>query len=71
MKYNLPEHLIEKFVEVSSKNYAQNNPSHVETLALMIGHKTRSTISVTNLVFPDQECHSDHVVDKGKYSITI
>ena len=66
MKYNLPEHLIEKFVEVSSKNYAQNNPSHVETLALVIGHESRSAITISHLVFPDQECHSDHVIDKGK-----
>ena len=70
MKYKLPKHLIKKFVEVSSKNYAHNNPIHVETLALMIGQKSRSAISVTNLVFPDQECHSDHVIDKGKHSMT-
>ena len=66
-KFHIPDNLINEFLEVSGRNHAKNDSSkHVETLALVIGHESRSAITVSHLVFPDQECHSDHVIDNGK-----
>ena len=65
-KFNIPDNLIEEFLEVSGSNFAKDSSKHVETLALVIGHESRSAITVSHLVFPDQECHSDYVIDRGK-----
>ena len=65
MKYKIPHSFLDKFTEVSGRNYSSDGRSHVETLAYLLGHETANEIIATDLVFPDQRGHLDHVDDEG------
>ena len=62
----IPEFIISKFVQLSSKNYLEEC-GHVETLAFIIGYEKDDEVIATEIVFPKQHGTPDKVEDLGKY----
>ena len=61
----IPECVITKFVEVSSKNFSSDF-GHIETLAFLIGYKNDTDVIPTELIFPKQHGTPLKVDDLGK-----
>ena len=66
MFYKISEKVLNKFVNISSRNISQEDSLHIETLAFLLGHGTSTELTATELIFPDQEGFAFKVNDKGK-----
>ena len=66
----IPELVVSKFVEVSSKNFLEDS-GHIETLAFIIGYEKDGEVIATELVFPKQNGTPDKVEDLGTLSYSI
>lgn len=61
----MPPHLIDRFFEKAVIN-CDDNGKIVETLGLVVGSKTSTTITARELVFPSQSGTASQVDDLGK-----
>ena len=61
----IPENIVTKFVEVSSKNFS-SDCGHIQTLAFLVGYKSNIDVIPTELIFPKQHGTPLKVDDLGK-----
>ena len=56
MNFKVPEKILREFVHIAKKNYSTNptDPGHIETMSILVGHKSSNETLVTKLFFPDQ-----------------
>ena len=56
MNFKVPEKILREFVHIAKKNYSTNptDPGHIETMSILVGHKSSSQTVVTKIFFPDQ-----------------
>ena len=73
MNIKVPEKILREFVQIAKKNYSTNpkdGPGHIETMSILVGHKSSSQTVVTKLIFPDQIGAPYEVNSEGKKSST-
>ena len=63
VKYNIPRDVIGKFCQKASEN------KRIQTLAYLVGFKNNDIITVTDIIFPQQNATSTFCEDKGKYFV--
>ena len=68
MKFKVSEKILREFIHVAKKNYSTNtkDPGHIETMAILVGHGSRTQTVVTKIVFPDQIGEPYQVNSEGK-----
>ena len=69
VRYKVPYDVIEKFCEKAGAN--KKNGHHIETLAFLVGFKEDDVITVTDMVFGQQQGNLIRVEDHGKFFIHI
>ena len=60
----IPDSIISRFVDISSKNISRNL-GHIETLAFLIGYEKNNEVTATELVLPKQDGTPNKVDDLG------
>ena len=68
VRYKVPYDVIEKFCEKAGAN--KKNGHHIETLAFLVGFKEDDVITVTDMVFGQQQGNLIRVEDHGKFFYT-
>ena len=58
--------MITTFLYHAVNNYSEDNASHIETLAFLVGKQDGNKITATDIMFPQQKGTSGHVDDSGK-----
>ena len=66
MTYQIPHKVLKEFLALSAKNFSKEDHGHIETLAYLVGHNSGRHITITDIIFPDQEGFPGHVDDRGK-----
>lgn len=59
VKYNIPHDVIGKFCQKAGQN------CRIQTLAYLVGFKNNDIITVSDIVFPEQNATSTFCEDKG------
>ena len=67
--YKIPKDLIDSFIKDALKNKGKNG--HIESLALVVGHRNGNQLIAKDLIFPKQRGTSSSVEDLGKYSLVV